>query len=141
MRLFYLQGLSTAEVAAELGISTGAVKARLRKAGPRWPPRLVRIPRHSRRPCTVTMTEEAAGWTEVVVSEIRRTHNEDPLQREHVMVLAEGAARWSRLYLDRLRRGYGAQRWYFDLIRDRRQFPYKLMAYEHIETAGSGSPR
>ncbi len=90
VRLFYLQGLSHREVAAELGISTGAVKARLHQARAALAPRLVQFTAHP-EVCTMTMTEEAAEWAEIVVSEIRRTHDEDPLQRKHAMVLSERA--------------------------------------------------
>jgi bifunctional DNase/RNase len=41
VRLFYLQGLSHREVAAELGISVGAVKARLHQARAALTPKLV----------------------------------------------------------------------------------------------------
>ena len=88
VRLFYLQGLSHREVAAELGISSGAVKARLHQARAALAPRLIQftaLPEVR----TVTATEEAAEWAEVVVSEIRRTSEEDLLQRKHAMVLAE----------------------------------------------------
>lgn len=88
VRLFYLQGLSHREVAAELGISIGAVKARLHQARAALAPRLVQFTALP-EVCTVTATEEAAEWVEVVVSEIRRTSDEDLLQRKHVMVLAE----------------------------------------------------
>jgi RNA polymerase sigma factor (sigma-70 family) len=88
VRLFYLQGLSHREVAAELGISVGAVKARLHQARTALAPRLIQftaLPEVR----TVTATEEAAEWTEVEVSEIRRTTEDDLLQRKHAMILAE----------------------------------------------------
>jgi hypothetical protein len=83
----------------------------------------------------MTTTEEAAEWTEVVVSEIRRTHNADPLQREHVMVLAErdgdrslpiwiGPAEATALAL------------VLESVEMPRPFPYKLMA-GLVEAAGS----
>jgi RNA polymerase sigma factor (sigma-70 family) len=90
VRLFYLQGLSHREVAAELGISIGAVKARLHQARAALAPRLVQftaLPEvHA-----MTATEETAEWAEIVVSEIRMTRDGDPLQRKHAMVLAERA--------------------------------------------------
>jgi RNA polymerase sigma factor (sigma-70 family) len=88
VRLFYLQGLGHREVAAELGISIGAVKARLHQARAALAPRLVQftaLPEVG----TMTATEETAEWAEIVVAEIRRTHDEDPLQRQHAMILAE----------------------------------------------------
>ena len=88
VRLFYLQGLSHREVAAELGISVGAVKARLHQARAALAPKLVHftaLPEVR----TMTTTNEAADWADIVVTEIRRTHHEDLLQRKHAMVLAE----------------------------------------------------
>jgi RNA polymerase sigma factor (sigma-70 family) len=87
VRLFYLQGLSHREVAAELGISVGAVKARLHQARTALAPRLAQFTEFP-EVCTVTATE-AAEWVEVMVSEIRRSSDEDLQQRKHVMVLAE----------------------------------------------------
>jgi len=86
VRLFYLQGLSHREVAAELGISVGAVKARLHQARAALAPRLVQF---TALPEVRTVTEQAAQWAEVMVSEIRRTSEEDLLQRKHAMVLSE----------------------------------------------------
>jgi RNA polymerase sigma factor (sigma-70 family) len=133
VRLFYLQGLSHREVAAELGISTGAVKARLHQARAALAPRLVQF---TALPEVRTMTTaQAAEWTEVTVAEIRRTRNEDPLQREHVMVLAErdgdrslpiwiGPAEATALAL------------VLESVETPRPFPYKLMA-GLVEAAGS----
>jgi RNA polymerase sigma factor (sigma-70 family) len=90
VRLFYLQGLSHREVAAELGISIGAVKARLHQARAALAPRLVQF---TALPevftVTTASTESAAEWAEIVVAEIRRTNDSDSLQRKHAMVLAE----------------------------------------------------
>jgi RNA polymerase sigma factor (sigma-70 family) len=134
VRLFYLQGLSHREVAAELGISTGAVKARLHQARAALAPRLVQftaLPEVR----TMTTTEETAEWTEVVVSEVRRTHDEDPLQGPHVMILAErdgdrslpiwiGPAEATALAL------------VLESVETPRPFAYKLMA-GLVEAAGS----
>lgn len=87
VRLFYLQGLSHREVAAELDISVGAVKARLHQARAALAPRLVQFMVFT-EVRTVTATKEAE-WVEVVVSEVRRTAEEDSRQRQHAMVLAE----------------------------------------------------
>jgi RNA polymerase sigma factor (sigma-70 family) len=87
VRLFYLQGLSHREVAAELGISVGAVKARLHQARTALAPKLVQFTTTSE--VAMVTTTEAAEWVEVVVSEIRRTSGEEPHQPEHVMILAE----------------------------------------------------
>jgi hypothetical protein len=134
VRLFYLQGLSHREVAAELGISIGAVKARLHQARAALAPRLVQftaLPEVR----TMTATEEAAEWTEVVVSEIRRTSEEDLLRRKHAMVLAEregdrrlpiwiGPAEATALAL------------VLESVETPRPFPYKLAA-GLVEAAGS----
>ena len=134
VRLFYLQGLSHREVAAELGISTGAVKARLHQARAALAPRLVQftaLPEVR----TVTATEETAQWAEVTVSEIRRTSEEDLLQRKHAMVLAErggdrrlpswiGPAEATALAL------------MLESVETPRPFPYKLAA-GLVEAAGS----
>jgi RNA polymerase sigma factor (sigma-70 family) len=85
--LFYLQGLSHREVAEELGISVGAVKARLHQARAGLAPRLAQvidIPEAK----TVTTADEVR-WTEVSVAEIRRAQGADSWQRKHVMILQE----------------------------------------------------
>jgi len=91
VRLFYLQGLSHREVADELGISVGAVKARLHQARAALAPKLIQfraIPEVS----TVN-TQQAVEWVDVEVREIRRSQGEeDPLQHKYVMVLAERGA-------------------------------------------------
>jgi RNA polymerase sigma factor (sigma-70 family) len=88
VRLFYLQGLSHREVADELGISVGAVKARLHQARAALAPKLIQftaIPEVS----TVT-TPQAVEWVDVEVREIRRSQGgEEPLRHACVMVLAE----------------------------------------------------
>jgi RNA polymerase sigma factor (sigma-70 family) len=84
--LFYLQGLSHLEVAAELGISRGAVKARLHQARAALAPRLA--PMIDREDLTMS-ADDAARWVDAEVSEIRRTQAEDPAQRKHIMILAE----------------------------------------------------
>jgi RNA polymerase sigma factor (sigma-70 family) len=135
VRLFYLQGLSHREVAAELGISTGAVKARLHQARAALVPRLVQFTALPEVRTMTTTTEEAAEWTEVRVAEIRRTHDGDPLQRKHVMVLAErdgdrslpiwiGPAEATALAL------------VLESVETPRPFSYKLMA-GLVEAAGS----
>ena len=88
VRLFYLQGLSHREVAAELGISIGAVKARLHQARAVLAPRLVQFTTFS-EVLTVTATEQAAEWVEVAVWGVRATSDEDLLQRQYCMILAE----------------------------------------------------
>lgn len=85
--LFYLQGLSQLEVAAELGISPGAVKARLHQARAALAPKLAQMIDSTEGETMTTTT--AAEWIDVEVSEIRRTQAEDPGQRQHIMILAE----------------------------------------------------
>jgi RNA polymerase sigma factor (sigma-70 family) len=85
--LFYLQGLSHAEVAEELGISVGAVKSRLHQARAALAPRLAQVidvPKEETMPAT-----GAVEWIDVSVAEVRRAEGEDILMRKHVMVLAE----------------------------------------------------
>ncbi len=86
--LFYLQGLSHAEVAAELGISAGAVKARLHQARAALAPRLAPIaePGKDERMSTPASQPE---WVIAEVAEIRRTEDADPARRKHIMVLTE----------------------------------------------------
>jgi RNA polymerase sigma factor (sigma-70 family) len=86
--LFYLQGLSHAEVAAELRISAGAVKARLHQARAALAPRLAPIIDTGEDEHMTTPTSRPA-WIIADVAEIRRTDEADPAQRKHVMVLTE----------------------------------------------------
>jgi RNA polymerase sigma factor (sigma-70 family) len=87
IRLFYLQGLSHREAAAELGISPGAVKARLHQARVALAPRLVHVTDHPEGP---PMPQPATTeWADVDVREIRVEPGADPWLRKYVMVLAE----------------------------------------------------
>jgi bifunctional DNase/RNase/predicted DNA-binding protein (UPF0251 family) len=134
VRLFYLQGLSHREVAAELGISIGAVKARLHQARAALAPRLVQFTALP-EVCTVTATEETAEWAEVVVSEIRRTSETDPLQRKHAMVLAErGGDRRLPIWIGPAEAT--ALALVLESVETPRPFPYKLAA-GLVEAAGS----
>jgi RNA polymerase sigma factor (sigma-70 family) len=134
VRLFYLQGLSHREVAAELGISIGAVKARLHQARAALAPRLVQFTALP-EVCTVTATEEAAEWVEVAVSEIRRTSDEDLLQRKHVMILAErGGDRRLPIWIGPAEAT--ALALVLESVETPRPFPYKLAA-GLVEAAGS----
>ena len=105
VRLFYLQGLSHREVAAELGISVGAVKARLHQARAALAPRLAPLtgplstgPLSTARQHTAVHKEDAVAaadtpeWTEVYVQGIARPGDDeklDPSERSFVMILAE----------------------------------------------------
>jgi RNA polymerase sigma factor (sigma-70 family) len=135
VRLFYLQGLSHREVAEELGISVGAVKARLHQARAALAPRLVQfmaIPEMEAR--TVTATE-AAEWAEVFVSEVRTTQDENPWQRKHVMILAEhGGDRRLPIWIGPAEAGVLALT--LESVETPRPFPYKLAA-GLVDAAGS----
>jgi len=85
--LFYLQGLSHLEVAGELGISRGAVKARLHQARAALAPRLA--PMIDDREGQIVTTNTASEWVDAEVSEIRRTRADDPAKSKHIMILAE----------------------------------------------------
>jgi RNA polymerase sigma factor (sigma-70 family) len=145
VRLFYLQGLSHREVAAELGISVGAVKARLHQARAALAPRLaplsgtqLRVPQITgpQKEDTVTATGTTA-WTEVYVKGIARVHEEgeDAADASLVMILAErdgertlpiwiGIAEATVLALA------------LESVEMPRPFPYKLAA-GLVEAAGS----
>lgn len=91
VRLFYLQGLSHREVATELGISPGAVKARLHQARAALAPRLADIAEATdqaeirasefaeRNTMTATDTAPEPHWVDASVTEIRLAPN-DPAQ-------------------------------------------------------------
>ena len=85
--LFYLQGLSHREVADDLFISVGAVKARLHQARAALAPKLAPI---TELPEGKTMTTtDQAEWIDATVSEIRRSQGVEPWQRKYVMILRE----------------------------------------------------
>jgi RNA polymerase sigma factor (sigma-70 family) len=134
VRLFYLQGLSHREVAAELGISVGAVKARLHQARTALAPKLVQFTT-TPEVSTVTTTTEAAEWVEVVVSGIRRNSGEEPQQREHVMILSErGGDRSLPIWIGPAEAA--ALALVLESVETPRPFPYKLAA-GLVEAAGS----
>jgi RNA polymerase sigma factor (sigma-70 family) len=83
--LFYLQGLSHREVAAELGISVGAVKSRLHQARAALAPRLASLIDIQEGPVMSTTTS-APEWIDVSVTAVRATEG-DMMSRKHVMVL------------------------------------------------------
>jgi RNA polymerase sigma factor (sigma-70 family) len=85
--LFYLQGLSHREVAADLHISVGAVKSRLHQARAALAPALAPIT-DLPEVTTVTTTEEP-DWTDATVTEIRRGQGRDPGKHWHIMMLHE----------------------------------------------------
>jgi RNA polymerase sigma factor (sigma-70 family) len=83
--LFYLQGLSHREVAAELGVSVGAVKSRLHQARAALAPRLTPLIEIREEP-TMTAASGAPDWVDVSVGDVRREDG-DGQGRKHVMVL------------------------------------------------------
>lgn len=89
VRLFYLQGLSHREVADELGISVGAVKARLHQARAALAPRLASFRTTREREAIAVTSTEAVEWTEVTVTKVLRGQRADREEPEFVMILAE----------------------------------------------------
>jgi uncharacterized protein len=86
--LFYLQGLSHREVAAELGISASAVKARLHQARAALASQLastIDIPEVRTMPAPSAPTAE---WVDAQVTEIRLAPGQEN-QGQHIMVLTE----------------------------------------------------
>jgi RNA polymerase sigma factor (sigma-70 family) len=103
--LFYLLGLSHREVAAELGISVGAVKSRLHQARTALAPRLaplvdVPIP-GAQKGTPMTTATDAPEWVDVSIASVRRKDDEpgepgkprDRWARQHVIVLDAGDGR------------------------------------------------
>jgi RNA polymerase sigma factor (sigma-70 family) len=90
--LFYLQGLTHREVAAELAISVGAVKARLHQARAALTPALVPLvgadDRTAKEPVMPT-TASSPAWTEVSVADIRHAGEGHVMSHDHVVVLTE----------------------------------------------------
>jgi RNA polymerase sigma factor (sigma-70 family) len=88
---FYWQGLSHAEAAHELGVHPGAVKDRLHKAraalAPALKGELELSNDHERRTPAMASTDD--DWIEAEVAEVRRSSEEDPMRRVHVIVLRE----------------------------------------------------
>jgi len=85
VHLFYLHGLSHREVAAELGISVGAVKSRLHQARGALAPRLAQIIDIPEGP-VMTTAPDAAQWIEVTVAEVRRAGGEDDAEPTYIIV-------------------------------------------------------
>ena len=99
--LFYLQGLTHREVAAELAISVGAVKARLHQARAALTPALVPLasgpaptsgpagPATRTKEPVMTTTAGRPAWAEVTVTDIRCSDDADPSNRQHIILLDE----------------------------------------------------
>ena len=141
VRLFYLQGLSHREVAAELGISVGAVKMRLHQGRAALTPKLAQFGVTKSREIVkaevpaMTATGTATEWVEVWVSEIRRNQDEDIRRRQHVMVLTErGGDRRLPIWIGPAEATVLALA--LESVEMPRPFPYKLAA-GLVEAAGS----
>jgi RNA polymerase sigma-70 factor (ECF subfamily) len=91
--LFYLQGLSHREVAAELGVSVGAVKARLHQARAALAPRLSPLV-DTQEVKAMTSVTDATEWIDVTVAEVLRDERE-PGEHKHIMVLEAADGRGS----------------------------------------------
>jgi RNA polymerase sigma factor (sigma-70 family) len=85
--LFYWKGLTQAEVAVELGISLGAVKARMHQARAALEPRLSPLVEVEEVP-TVSQIMPP-GWVDVTVAEVRRGPSDDPVPGVHAVLLDE----------------------------------------------------
>jgi RNA polymerase sigma factor (sigma-70 family) len=92
--LFYLQGLTHREVAAELGVSVGAVKSRLHQARAALAPRLAPLI-DTQEGMAMTATTDALEWVDVTPIGVRREGGDDPEERKHIMMLeaADGRGR------------------------------------------------
>jgi RNA polymerase sigma factor (sigma-70 family) len=97
---FYWQGLTHAEAALELGITAGAVKARLHQARGALAPRLASCIEHVEEVPAMPDTVESA-WVDAEVIEVCRPGgSDDPLRRPHVVVLKErGGTRQLPMYI------------------------------------------
>ena len=86
---FYWQGLTHAESALELGITVGAVKARLHQARGALAPQFAPCAEHQKEVSAMPAAAEPA-WVEAEVIEVCRSDGpDDPLRRPHVVVLKE----------------------------------------------------
>jgi len=99
---FYWQGLSHAEAAHELGIHPGAVKDRLHKAraalAPALAGQLELSNEHEKEIPAMASTD--SEWIEAEVAEVRRSSDENPMRRFHVVVLRErGGERRVPIYI------------------------------------------
>jgi bifunctional DNase/RNase len=86
--LFYLDGLTHREVAAELGISVNAVKARLHQARASLEPRLLSL----REPKELVAMTSNTAWIDAEIGEIRRGADDHPsgaFGKPHVVILRD----------------------------------------------------
>jgi len=90
--LFYLQGLSHREVAAELRISVGAVKSRLHQARAALAPRLAPLI-DIQEDTVMSVTTNAPEWVDVSVAAVGAEEGDDVMVRKHIMVLEAAGGR------------------------------------------------
>jgi uncharacterized protein len=132
--LFYLQGLSHLDVAAELGITRGAVKARLHQGRAALAVRLA--PLIDSREDRYVTTNGSVQWVNAEVSEIRRTRADDPAERKHIMILRERAGdRWLPIWIGPAEASALALT--LESAETPRPFTYQLAA-DMVAAAGSG---
>jgi RNA polymerase sigma factor (sigma-70 family) len=86
---FYWQGLTHAEAALELGISVGAVKARLHQARGALAPQLASCIGHQREVLAMSAATESAWVDAEIIDVCRSDGTDDPLRRPHIVVLQE----------------------------------------------------
>lgn len=135
VRLFYLQGLSHREVAEELGISVGAVKARLHQARAALAPRLTTFKTTSEREMATMTSTQAADWTEVTVMGIAQAQGTDREEPDYVMLLDErDGDRRLPIWIGPVEASVLALA--LESVETPRPFPYKLAA-GLVEAAGS----
>lgn len=135
VRLFYLQGLSHREVAGELGISVGAVKARLHQARAALAPKLAQFRETTETEESTMSATDAVEWAEVEVSEVRRASGDDQENHYHVMILAErGGVRRLPIWIGAPEAT--ALALMLESVETPRPFPYKLAA-GLVDAAGS----
>jgi RNA polymerase sigma factor (sigma-70 family) len=96
--LFYWQGLSHAEVASELDISVGAVKARLHQARSTLRPKLAAVIEPEE--VALMSSPPPAQWVDASIAEVRRATSDDPVGRVHVVLVeATGTNRRLPIYI------------------------------------------
>lgn len=90
--LFYLQGLSYRETAAELDISVGAVKSRLHQARAALAHHVVTDSMLQEVQPMASTTTPTPGWVDVSITDVR-AGGDDPNNRLHVVILQDDAER------------------------------------------------
>jgi RNA polymerase sigma factor (sigma-70 family) len=86
---FYWQGLTHVQSATELGITVGAVKARLHQARGALAPQLASCIDFDKEVSQMTAAAEPAWVDAEVIDVVRADGPDDPLRRPHIVVLQE----------------------------------------------------